>query len=148
MRAELFRSVSKMQEVESSSFDILTCPAVPRTEKELREAILEQTARVRKLKAKFEIEEATRELVCLKEEYRTVTGSEWSDLREEGPILLTTNKVRGREVLPEFREKVKQLRRENVIRYKKFIAFIIKYQYILSLQDCRHNPNNHRNPRQ
>ena len=102
-------------------------PAVSRTEPELREAILEQTARVRKLKVKPEIEEATRELVSLKEEFKTVTGSEWSDLREEGPILLTTNKVRGREVLPEFREKVKQLRRENVIRYK-YVVDRIYYQ--------------------
>lgn len=91
-------------------------PAVSRTEPELRVAILEQTARVRKLKVKPEIEEATRELVSLKEEYKTVTGSEWSDLREEGPILLTTNKVRGREVLPEVREMVKQLHRGNFIR--------------------------------
>ena len=91
-------------------------PAVSRTEPELRVAILEQTARVRKLKVKPEIEEATRELVSLKEEYKTVTGREWSDLREEGPILLTTNKVRGREVLPELREMVKQLRRGNIIR--------------------------------
>ena len=90
--------------------------AVSMTGEELREAILKQTARVRKLKVKPEIEEATRELVSLKEEYKTVTGREWSDLREEGPILLTTNKVRGREVLPEFREMVKQLRRGNVIR--------------------------------
>ena len=90
--------------------------AVSRSELELRVAILEQTARVRKLKVKPEIEEATRELVSLKEEFKTVTGKEWSDLREEGPILLTTNKVRGREVLPEFREMVKQLRRENIIR--------------------------------
>ena len=91
-------------------------PAVSRTEAELRGAILEQAARVRKLKLKPEKEEATRELVSLKEEYKTVTGSEWSDVREEGPILLTTNKVRGREVLPELREMVKQLRRGNFIR--------------------------------
>ena len=91
-------------------------PAVSRTEPELREAILEQTARVRKLKVKSEIEEATRELVSLKEEFKTVTGREWSDVREEGPILLTTNKVRGREVLPELREMLKHLRRENLIR--------------------------------
>ena len=89
---------------------------VSRNDKELREAIIEQTARVRKLKGKPEIEEATRGLVSLKGEYKTVTGREWSDLRQDGPILLTTNKVRGREVLPEFREMVKQLRRENVIR--------------------------------
>ena len=91
-------------------------PAVCRTEPELREAILEQTARVRKLKVKPEIEEATRELVSLKEEYKTVTGREWSDLREEGPILLTTNKVRGRDVFPEWKGMVKQLSIENVIK--------------------------------
>ena len=101
-----------MFQAEASSGDQATTPA----EKKLRKAILEQKARVRKLKAKPEIEKATRELVSLKEEYRTVTGSEWSDLREEGPILLTTNKVRGREVLPELREMVKQLRREKIIR--------------------------------
>ena len=87
-----------------------------RNQKELREAILDLTARVRKLKVKPEIEEATRELVSLKEEYRTVTGREWSDLREEGPILLTTNKVRGREILPEFKERIKQLKKDNFIR--------------------------------
>ena len=91
-------------------------PTMTRTEKEIREAILGHTARVRKLKVKSEIDKATKELVSLKEEYKTVTGSEWSDLREEGPILLTTNKVRGREVLPELREMVKQFLSENLIR--------------------------------
>ena len=91
-------------------------PAVARTEVELRAAILDQTARVRRLKVKPEIEEATRELVSLKEEFKTVTGREWSDLREEGPILLTTNKVRGREILPEFKERIKQLKKDNFIR--------------------------------
>ena len=100
-----------------SILDIFTTSAtMSRTQDELREAIPDLTARVRKLKAKSEKEEATMELVSLKEEYKRVTGSEWSDVREEGPILLTTNKVRGREVLPEFREMVKQLRRENIIR--------------------------------
>ena len=103
-------------------------PAVSRTEPELREAILEQTARVRKLKVKPEIEEATRELVSLKVEFKTVTGSEWSDLREEGPILLTTNKVRGRDVLPEWKGLVKQLRSENIISivclfWNEFVPF-------------------------
>ena len=97
--------------------EMATTPALSRTEPELRVAILDQTARVRRLKVKPEIEEATRELVSLKEEYETVTGREWSDLREEGPILLTTNKVKGREVLPELREMVKQLHRGNFIRY-------------------------------
>ena len=84
--------------------------------KELRKVILDQTTRVRNLKRKSKIEEATRELVSLKRKFKRVAGREWSDVREEGPILLTTNKVRGREVLPEFREMVKQLRRGNVIR--------------------------------
>ena len=43
-------------------------------------------------------------------------GKEWSDVREEGPVLLTTNAVRGSEVLPELREMTRQLRRENVLR--------------------------------
>ena len=89
---------------------------VSRTEAELRGAILEQTARIRKLKVKPEIEEATRELVSLKEEFKKVTGREWSDVREEGPILLTTNAVRGREVLPEWKGMVKHLRSKNIIR--------------------------------
>ena len=129
----------------ASSRDQATTPAVSRTEEELREAILEQIARVRKLRVKSEIEEATRELVLLKEEYKTVTGSEWSDVREEGPILLTTNKVRGREVLPEFREMVKQLRSENLIRCQwcsKKESFIFQFN-----KDCRHNPDNLGNPR-
>ena len=95
--------------------DQATNPAMFRTDKELREVILDQTARLRMLKAKPEIEEATRELEELKEEFKTVAGSAWSDLRAEGPILLTTNSVDGREVLPEFREKLKQLRRDEVI---------------------------------
>ena len=95
---------------------IVTAPSVSRNEGELREAILEQIAKVRKLKVKPEIEEATRELVSLKEEFKTVTGKEWSDVREEGPILLTTNAVRGREVLPEWKMMVKQLKSENIIR--------------------------------
>ena len=91
-------------------------PTVSKSEPELREAILDQTARVRKLKVKPEIEEATKELVSLKEEFKTVTGREWSDAREEGPILLTTNAVRGREVLPEWKGMVKHLRSKNIIR--------------------------------
>ena len=87
-----------------------------RTVEELRQTILDLTDRLRKLKVKSKIEEATSELVSLKEEFNTITGMEWSDVREEGPILLTTNKVRGREVLPEWKNMVKELRRENIIR--------------------------------
>ena len=96
---------------------VISSPAMSTIEKELREAILEQTARVRNLMVKSEIDEATRALVSLKEKYKTVTGSEWSGLREEGPILLTTNKVRGREILPEWKGMVKHLRSKNIIRW-------------------------------
>ena len=44
------------------------------------------------------------------------TGSECSDVREEGPILLTTNEVTGPEILAELRERLMELRRDNVIR--------------------------------
>ena len=86
----------------------------------LSEAILAQLSLVMELRSdrawKSVIAEAERRLEELKAEFLADTGSEWSDVRKEGPVLLTTNKVRGQEVLPEFREMVKQLRRENIIR--------------------------------
>ena len=87
----------------------------------LREAIIDQGARVRKLRTdrratEAEIEEAERRQESLKADYKAATGGDWSEVREEGPILLTTNKVRGREVMPELRERLKELVRENVIR--------------------------------
>ena len=91
-----------------------------RLKKELREAIIEQGARVRKLRksrvAEPEIEEAVKRLESLKADWKAATGGDWSEVREEGPILLTTNKVRGKDVLPELRERLKELVRENVIR--------------------------------
>ena len=83
---------------------------------ELREAITHQGARVRKLKVKSEVEEAERRQESLKADWKAATGGDWSEVREEGPILLTTNRVRGREVLPELRERLKELVREKVIR--------------------------------
>ena len=82
----------------------------------LREAIIDQGARVRKLKVKSEVEEAERRQESLKADWKAATGGDWSEVREEGPILLTTNKVKGREVLPELGERLKELSRENVIR--------------------------------
>ena len=82
----------------------------------LREAIIDQGARVRKLKVKSEVEEAERRQESLKADWKAATGGDWSEVREEGPILLTTNKVKGREVLPELKQRLKELRRENVIR--------------------------------
>ena len=37
------------------------------------------------------------------------TGSDCSDMREEGPILLTINEVTGPEILPELRDRLKEL---------------------------------------
>ena len=85
-------------------------------------AIVDQGARVRKLRkdraSESKIEEAERRQESLKADWKEATGSksEWSEVREEGPILLTTNKVRGKEVLPELKERLKELREENVIR--------------------------------
>ena len=49
-------------------------------------------------------------------EGRPATGLDWSEVRAEGPILLTTNKVRGRELLQELRKKVRELKKGNIIR--------------------------------
>ena len=86
----------------------------------LSEAILAQLSLVMELKWdrawKSEIAEAEGRLKSLKAEFLADTGSEWSDVRAEGPVLLTTNKVRGSEVLPELKLELKQLTRGNVLR--------------------------------
>ena len=82
----------------------------------LREAIIDQGARVRKLKVKSEVEEAERRQESLKADWKAATGDDWSEVREEGPILLTTNAVKGKEVLPESGERLKELVQEGVIR--------------------------------
>ena len=64
-----------------------------------------------------EIERETEKLESMMiREFLADFGNESSDVREEGPVLLTTNAVRGSEVLPELREMTRQLRRENVLR--------------------------------
>ena len=86
----------------------------------LSKAIIPQFDRVRKLRTnragKSRIIEAERRLETLKAEFLADTGREWSDVREEGPVLLTTNKVRGSEALPELQAMTKDLRRENIVR--------------------------------
>ena len=62
------------------------------------------------------IAEAERRLKSLKAEFLADTGREWSDVREEGPVLLTTNQVRGSEVLPELKVMTEDLRKRNVVR--------------------------------
>ena len=82
----------------------------------LREAIVYQGARVRKLEGKSEKEEALKRQETLRADYKAATGSEWSDVRDEGPILMTSNEVRGREVRMELKQRLLELRRQNVIR--------------------------------
>lgn len=84
----------------------------------LREAIIEQGARVRKLEGKPEKgkEEALKRQETLRADYKAVTGKEWSDVRDEGPILLTSNAVRGNEVRLELKQRLLELRRQNIIR--------------------------------
>ena len=55
-------------------------------------------------------------MVSVKAKFKRVTGREFSDVREEGPILLTTNSVDGDEVLPQLKERLKKLRTGNFIR--------------------------------
>ena len=79
----------------------------------LSEAILAQLSLVMELRSdrawKSVIVEAERRLEELKAEFLADTGKEWSDMRAEGPVLLTTNQVRGSEVLPELKLEIKQL---------------------------------------
>ena len=86
----------------------------------LSEAILAQLSLAMELRSdrawKSVIAEAERRLEELKAEFLTDTGKEWSDMRAEGPVLLTTNEVRGSEVRPELKLELKQLTRGNVLR--------------------------------
>ena len=81
----------------------------------LREAIIFQGARVRKLEGN-EKEEALKRQETLRADYKAATGLEWSDMRDEGPILMTSNEVRGREVREELRQRLTELREGNIIR--------------------------------
>ena len=82
----------------------------------LREAIVFQGARVRKLEGKSEKEEAVKRQETLRADYKAATGKEWSDVRDEGPILLTSNKVRGEEVREELKQRLKDLSEQKIIR--------------------------------
>ena len=81
----------------------------------LREAIIYQGARVRKLEGN-EKEEALKRQKTLRADYKAATGLEWSDVRDEGPILMASNEVRGREVREELRQRLTELREGNIIR--------------------------------
>ena len=82
----------------------------------LREAIIFQGARVRKLEEGNEREEALKRQETLRADYKAATGLEWSDVRDEGPILMTSNAVRGSEVRQELKQRLKEFREQNIIR--------------------------------
>ena len=82
----------------------------------LREAIVFQGARVRKLEGESEKEEALKRQETLRADYKAATGSEWSDVRDEGPILMATNAVRGREVRGELKQRLTDFRKQKIIR--------------------------------
>ena len=86
----------------------------------LSEEILAQLSLVMELRSdrawKSVIAEAERRLEELKAEFLADTGKEWSDMRAEGPVLLTTNEVRGSEVRPELKLELKLLTGGNVLR--------------------------------
>ena len=81
----------------------------------MREAIIFQGARVRKLEGN-EKEEALKRQETLRADYKAATGMEWSDVRDEGPILMTSNAVRGSEVRQELKQRLRDFREQNIIR--------------------------------
>ena len=86
----------------------------------LREAIIALICLVRKLRTnragESEIEEAVERLESLKADHKAATGSAWGEVRAEGPILLTTNEVRGNEVREELIQRLIEFREDNIIR--------------------------------
>ena len=110
--------VSRLRESGAADYEIR--PAVKALESLLRSVILEQGARLRRLRSdtagQAQCEEAVARLQALKAEFQEVSGKAWSDMREEGPIFLTTNAVRGREIMPELKGTLKQLQVDNILR--------------------------------
>ena len=110
--------VRRLREEGAAEYEIR--PALKKLEAMLKEAILEQGVRVRSLRSdragKAVIAEAERRLEGLKAQFLADTEKEWSDVREEGPVLLTTNQVRGSEALPELQAMTKDLVKGNIVR--------------------------------
>ena len=86
----------------------------------LRNAITTQIARVRMMETKRSdnsaIAGAEARLGNLKGFFLEDTGSEWSNIRLEGPTVLTRNEVKGDEMDTETKEILKHYRRQNVLR--------------------------------
>ena len=103
------REVRRLREAGAADYEIR--PAVKALESLLRSVILDQGAGLRRLRSdtagRAQCQEAVARLQALKAEFQEVSGKVWSDVREEGPIFLTTNAVRGREIMPELKGTVK-----------------------------------------
>ena len=85
----------------------------------LREAIIFQGARVRKLEGKSEKEEALKRQETLRADYKAATKPQpppQSVWKNEGPILMTSDKVTGPEVRRELKQRLREFREQNVIR--------------------------------
>ena len=81
--------------------------------------------------SRSQLVEAEEWLETLKDEYFSDTGEEWSDVREEGPIILTTNPVTGGEISSELTDIVKQLKSNGAMRY--FYMSGHRYNLMLSI---------------
>ena len=79
--------VSRLREAGAADYEIR--PAVKALESLLRSVILEQGARLRRLRSdtagQAQCEEAVARLQALKAEFQEVSGKVWRDVREEGP---------------------------------------------------------------
>ena len=58
----------------------------------------------------------------MKDDYLSDTGQEWSDVREEGPVILTNNPVIGGEISSELTDIVKELKSKEALRYRHYKA--------------------------
>ena len=123
LKYQLIPRIENLQEAERIKLKITTyCDKLSQLDDQYCAAITSQSGRVRSLSTQTdknyrdELEKAEKRLKALKDEFLSDIGREWCKYEEEGPILLTTNKVRGRDVLPEWKEMVKHLSRKNIIR--------------------------------
>ena len=110
--------LTKLREEGADEYEVRK--AVSKLRSLLRELILAEIFLVMELRSTragwSAITAAERRLEALKAEFQADTGKEWSKMTEEGPILLTSNAVRGTEVMPDLKGMTKDLRRENIVR--------------------------------
>ena len=89
--------------------------AFDRLNEEISGIIKEKSVEIWRLRPDLK-EDARRNLSPLKDFFLKVTGDEWSEVKQEGPILLLDNSINGEETFYELKEMCKHLRRNNAIR--------------------------------